>query len=83
MGFLDQRKKMDCCFSAYTENIIIFASKSECVMSYELIDKETITATKSEGVVSQIELEKDCYTLEESKKLLLAKVHNHFHPKKA
>lgn len=52
-------------------------------MSYELIDKETITARKSEGVVSQIELEKDCYTLEESKKLLLAKVHNHFHPKKA
>jgi len=49
-------------------------------MSYELNEKETATITEPESTLSQKELRDDCYSLEESKRLLLKKVHQHYHP---
>ena len=49
-------------------------------MSYELTEKETATVTEPEKTLSQKELKEKCYSLEESKRLLLEKVHHHYHP---
>lgn len=45
-------------------------------MNYELAEKEVAT----ENTLSRKELDEKCYSLEESKRLLLKKVHHHFHP---
>ena len=49
-------------------------------MSYELTEKESATVTEPEKTLSQKELKEKCYSLEESKRLLLEKVHHHYHP---
>ena len=49
-------------------------------MSYELTEKETVTITESESTLSRKVLNDKCYSLDESKRLLLKKVHNHYHP---
>jgi hypothetical protein len=45
-------------------------------MNYELAEKEVV----KENILSRKELDEKCYSLEESKRLLLKKVHHHFHP---
>lgn len=45
-------------------------------MSYELTEKETTT----KDTLSRKVLKDKCYSLEESKRLLLKKVHSHYHP---
>ena len=45
-------------------------------MNYELAEKEVV----KESTLSRKELDEKCYSLEESKRLLLKKVHHHFHP---
>ena len=49
-------------------------------MSYELTEKETTTVKESDNTLSRKELDEKCYSLEESKRLLLKKVHHHYHP---
>ena len=49
-------------------------------MSYELTETETTTVKKTENTLSRKELDEKCYSLEESKRLLLKKVHHHYHP---
>ena len=49
-------------------------------MSYEIIEKEDIMAKELDNRMSRMELEDNCYTLEESKRMLLKKVHSHYHP---
>ena len=49
-------------------------------MSYELNEKETATVTETDNTLSRKELREKCYSLEESKRLLLKKVHRHYHP---
>ena len=44
-------------------------------MSYELNEKETATITEPENTLSRKALRDGCYSLEESKRLLLNKVH--------
>lgn len=47
------------------------AMASEAALAYKVADKTT----------SMAELEAECMPLEESKQLLLEKVHKHYHPK--
>ncbi len=49
-------------------------------MSYELTENEAVIVTDSESTISREELERECFSLEESKKKLLAKAHRHYHP---
>ena len=49
-------------------------------MNYESTGKGTATIIGAENTVSERELEEKCYSLEESKRLLLKKVHHHYHP---
>ena len=49
-------------------------------MSYELTEIETTTDKDIEKTLSRKELNEKCYSLEESKRLLLKKVHHHYHP---
>lgn len=49
-------------------------------MSYELTEKEITTVTGLESTLTRKELNDKCYSLEESKRLLLKKVHHHYHP---
>lgn len=49
-------------------------------MSYELTEKESTTVTEPGNTISRKVLKDKCYTLDESKRLLLKKVHQHFHP---
>ena len=49
-------------------------------MSYELTEKEIVTVTEPEKTLSRKELREKCYSLEESKRLLLEKVHHQYHP---
>ena len=51
-------------------------------MSYELTEKDTVMVADAEKPLSRKELEIKCYSLEESKRLLLKKVHHHYHPEK-
>ena len=48
------------------------------IMSYNLSEKETIQFTYTENTLSQKELEDKCYSLEESKRLLLKKIRFHY-----
>ena len=50
-------------------------------MSYEIVEKEDIMAKELDNRMSRMELEDKCYTLEASKRMLLKKVHHHYHPK--
>ena len=49
-------------------------------MSYELTETKTATVTEAEKTLSREELREKCYSLDESKRLLLEKVHHHYHP---
>lgn len=49
-------------------------------MSYELTENEAVTMTKPESTLSRKVLKDKCYSLEESKRLLLKKVQRHYHP---
>lgn len=49
-------------------------------MSYELTEKETTTVSEPIIALSRKDLENECYSSEESKRLLLEKVHHHYHP---
>lgn len=49
-------------------------------MSYELTEKATTTVYEPINALSRKDLENECYSLEESKALLLKKVHHHYHP---
>ena len=50
-------------------------------MSYELNEKEASMVKEQENSMSRKELREECYSLEESKTLLLQKVQRHYHPK--
>ena len=52
-------------------------------MSYELTENEAVTITEPENALSRKVLEDKCYSLDESKRLLLEKVHRHYHPEKS
>jgi len=47
-------------------------------MSYNLSEKEAIKFVDTENTLSQKELEDKCYSLEESKRLLLKKIRFHY-----
>ena len=49
-------------------------------MNYELTEIENTTDKRIEKPLSRKELDEKCYSLEESKRLLLKKVHRHYHP---
>ena len=75
-------KKTDCCFDDFKKSII-FAQQIERIMSYELNEKEASMVKEQENSISRKELMEECYSLEESKTLLLQKVQRHYHPKTA
>lgn len=74
------QKKTDCCFEYIFKKSIIFAKSFERIMSYELAEIETTTTKGINKTLSRKELNEKCYSLEESKRLLLKKVHHHYHP---
>jgi len=59
---------------------VIFAKSFEHIMNYELTEIENTTDKRIEKPLSRKELDEKCYSLEESKRLLLKKVHRHYHP---
>ena len=49
-------------------------------MDYEHTEIEATTDNRLEIPLSRKELTEKCYSLEDSKRILLNKVHHHYHP---
>ena len=71
---------MDYYFEYIFRKSVIFAKLFEYTMNYELSEIEITTVNAPQTTLSRKELKEKCYSLEESKRLLLRKVHHHYHP---
>lgn len=69
---------MDCCFSAFLGKKVLCLQHDLNIMSYNLSEKEAIKFVDTENTLSQKELEDRYYSLEESKRLLVKKIHFHY-----
>ncbi len=69
---------MVCCFSAFLGKKVLCLQHDLNIMSYNLSEKEAIKFVDTENTLSQKELEDRCYSLEESKRLLVKKIHFHY-----
>ena len=69
---------MVCCFSAFLVKKVLCLQHDLNIMSYNLSEKGTTKFVDTEITLSQKELEDRCYSLEESKRLLVKKIHFHY-----
>ena len=75
----DLQKKMDCCFEYVFRKVLSLQFNLNACMKHELTKKEIITITEPKSTLSHKELKDKCYSLKESKRLLVQSVHSHYH----